>query len=594
MEIEQPGGGGSALTVTDGLTTVNNVNDITFIGATVSNGGSGIADVTISTISTANLIGTTNQVLLSASGNGVLVGNTNITLSLPQNIDTSANPTFATVNLGGVASQLVFASNSSTPGTLTWTPSISSKTITLPNVTGTVITTGNLTSITATGTIVSGTWNADKIGLAYGGTNADLSGTGGTSQVLKQTSVGGVITVAQLAASDLSNGVQGSGAVVLAVSPTITTAALGSSTATTQTPADNSTKVATTAYVDNAVLGQRQKEAVKYASITALPTIIYANGSSGVGATITGFSFGAIGLDSAAPAIADRVLIKNQASDFQNGIYVVTATGSVGAVFVLTRATDFDQASDIQTGDTVFVTAGTTLANTTWTYNGIDSPTMGTTSLTFVQASGPGSYTQGNGITITGVSIAIDTSVTVDKTTAQALTNKTITSSTNLLGGVTMSLGSDAVGDIYAATTSNVLSRIAAVATGQVLISKGTTTLPAWSASPTVSNILTTNNAVTASGNAATVPVTSFVTTVTNNSAATLTITITTAGAVDRQRLIVCVLDASAVAQTITWVNTENSATSVPTTSNGSTTLPITVGFMYNNATSKWRCVASS
>lgn len=216
--------------------------------------------------------------------------------------------------------------------------------------------------------------------------------------------------------------------VVLQGSPTITTAVLGSSTATTQTPADNSTKIATTAYVDNAILGQRQKEAVKYASIAALPSIVYANGSSGVGATLTGVALAAISLDSSSPAVADRVLIKNQVSTFQNGIYTVTATGSGIAVFVLTRATDFDQASDIQTGDSVFITAGNTLANTTWTYNGIDSPVMGTDAITFVQAAGPGSYTAGNGISITGVSIAIDTSVTVDKTTAQTLTNKTLTS----------------------------------------------------------------------------------------------------------------------------------------------------------------------
>ena len=105
--------------------------------------------------------------------------------------------------------------------------------------------------------------------------------------------------------------------------------------------------------------------------------------------------------------------------------------------------------------------------------------------------------------------------------------------------------------------------------------------------------VSTPNNAITASGNAATVPVTSSVSTVTNNSAATLTITITTTNAVDGQKLIVRILDASAVAQTISWVNTENSGVSVPTTSNGSTTLPLTVGFMYNSATSKWRCVAS-
>lgn len=283
-------------------------------------------------------------------------------------------------------------------------------------------------SITTLGTIATGVWQGTKVGLAYGGTNADLSGTGGTSFVLKQSSTGAAITVGQLAASDLSNGVTGSGAIVLATSPTLTTAVLGSSTATTQAPADNSTKLATTAYVDNAVLGQRQKEAVKYASVTALPSIVYANGSSGVGATLTGVALAAISLDSSSPGIGDRVLIKNQVSTFQNGIYVVTQTGSGIAVFILTRATDFDQAADIQTGDTVFITAGSTLANTTWTYNGIDSPVMGTDAITFAQAAGPGSFTAGNGIAITGTSIAIDTSVTVDKTTAQTLTNKTLTS----------------------------------------------------------------------------------------------------------------------------------------------------------------------
>jgi hypothetical protein len=59
------------------------------------------------------------------------------------------------------------------------------------------------------------------LGLAHGGTNADLSGTGGTSQVLKQVTAGAAITVGQLAASDLSNGVTGTGAVVRASAPTI-------------------------------------------------------------------------------------------------------------------------------------------------------------------------------------------------------------------------------------------------------------------------------------------------------------------------------------------------------------------------------------
>lgn len=71
-------------------------------------------------------------------------------------------------------------------------------------------------SLTSVGTIGTGVWQGTKVGLTYGGTNADLSATGGASQVLKQVSVGAAVTVAQLAASDLSNGVTGSGAVVLA------------------------------------------------------------------------------------------------------------------------------------------------------------------------------------------------------------------------------------------------------------------------------------------------------------------------------------------------------------------------------------------
>lgn len=110
----------------------------------------------------------------------------------------------------------------------------------------------------------------------------------------------------------------------------------------------------------------------------------------------------------------------------------------------------------------------------------------------------------------------------------------------------------------------------------------------------TVPQLINTANAITASGNAATIPVTQKHNIVTNNSAATLTITLTTTSAVNMQMVVVQILDFSAVAQTITWVNTENSTVTAPVTSNGSTTLPLTVGFIYNTATSKWRCIASA
>jgi hypothetical protein len=66
-----------------------------------------------------------------------------------------------------------------------------------------------------------------------------------------------------------------------------------------------------------------------------------------------------------------------------------------------------------------------------------------------------------------------------------------------------------------------------------------------------------------------------------------------TASAYDGQLSMVRIYDASAVAKGITWVNTENSTITPPATSNGSTTLPLTVGFQFNGATSLWRCIAS-
>lgn len=222
----------------------------------------------------------------------------------------------------------------------------------------------------------------------------------------------------------------GSGALVFGTSPTLTTAVLGSSTATTQSPSDNSTKVATTAYVDAAILGQNFKEAAKYATTAALATVVYSNGSSGVGATLTAVGVGALSLDGNTPSVNDRILVKNQVSTFQNGIYTVTVVGTGATVFVLTRSTDANSTGEFKTGDFIFVTSGTANANTTWAYTGIDSPVIGTDAITYAQSSGQGTVTSGNGITVTGLSVAIDTSVTVDKTTVQTLTNKTLTSPT--------------------------------------------------------------------------------------------------------------------------------------------------------------------
>lgn len=77
----------------------------------------------------------------------------------------------------------------------------------------------------------------------------------------------------------------------------------------------------------------------------------------------------------------------------------------------------------------VYVSEGTVNADIAFTCTN-NSVTIGSTNITFVQFTGGGALTAGNGIAITGNSVAIDTATTVDKTTVQTLTNKTLTSPT--------------------------------------------------------------------------------------------------------------------------------------------------------------------
>lgn len=375
----------------------------------------------------------------------------------------------------------------------------------------------------------------------------------------------------------------GSGALVFATSPTLTTAVLGSSTATTQAPGDNSTKLATTAYVAAALLGQDFKEAAKYASTAALPSIVYANGSSGVGATLTGVALAAISLDGASPGIGDRVLIKNQVSTFQNGIYVVTQTGSGIAVFILTRSTDFNQSFEIDTGDTVFVTAGSTQATTTWAYNGIDQPVMGTDAITFAQTAGQGSFTAGNGISITGVSIAIDTSVTVDKTTVQTLSNKTF---------VAPALGTPASG---VATNLTGLPLTTGVTGVLPLANGGTNSADYRSATETFTNKRITRRVVivnapgaTPSTNTDNVDVADFTGLAANITSMTTNLTGTPT---DRQLVEFCFLD-NGTARTIAWGTSfaNGGLVNLPTTTVISTELRVLVE--WRAAASKYECVA--
>lgn len=106
-------------------------------------------------------------------------------------------------------------------------------------------------------------------------------------------------------------------------------------------------------------------------------------------------------IDGVALSVGDRVLVKDQTTPAQNGIYVVSA----GA---WSRATDADSSAEVKGGMTMWVNEGTVNGDTQWTLTTNDVITLGTTALTFTQTSGLGQITAGNGLTKTGNTINVN------------------------------------------------------------------------------------------------------------------------------------------------------------------------------------------
>jgi hypothetical protein len=174
----------------------------------------------------------------------------------------------------------------------------------------------------------------------------------------------------------------------------------------------NDTDAATKAYVDSTAQGLDPKASVVYATTTTIfgSGYTYNNGTSGVGATITSSTNGALSIDGATPVVSSRVLIKDEVGAFVNtttqsaafnGIYVVTQVGSGAAPFILTRSTDFDVGTEMP-GAFTFVEQGTVNADTGWVAT-VNSPvTVGTTQIIWSQFSSAGAYTAGTGLTLVG------------------------------------------------------------------------------------------------------------------------------------------------------------------------------------------------
>ena len=174
-------------------------------------------------------------------------------------------------------------------------------------------------------------------------------------------------------------------------------------------------------YVDATASGLDLKDSSHAATTAALSAVTYANGSSGVGATLTANANGALTVDGQTMVAAERVLIKDQAAGLQNGIYTVTNGGSGAAAFVLTRATDFDSTAEVTSGSFTFIETGTANSDSGWVMTTDGAVTIGTTALAFSQFSGAGQITAGTGLTKTGDTLDVDTSVIALRSFATAM-----------------------------------------------------------------------------------------------------------------------------------------------------------------------------
>jgi hypothetical protein len=125
---------------------------------------------------------------------------------------------------------------------------------------------------------------------------------------------------------------------------------------------------ATKGYVDSTEAGRPSKDAVRVATTANI--------------TLSGTQT----IDGVAVVVGDRVLVKNQTTGSQNGIYVVAAAA-------WTRAIDFDSTTDISNGADIFVKEGSVSGQTIYRLSNTGAPTLGTTALTFALMSGKGSGT---------------------------------------------------------------------------------------------------------------------------------------------------------------------------------------------------------
>ncbi len=228
-----------------------------------------------------------------------------------------------------------------------------------------------------------------------------------------------------------------------------------------------STDAATKAYVDAQLQGLDVKNSVRVAT-TANGTLssAFANNSTVDGITL---------------ATNDRILIKDQSTGSENGIYTVNASGAP------TRATDFDADSEVTGGAFFFAEEGSVNADNGFVLTNDGAITVGTTALTFTQFSGAGQVIAGSALTKSGNTLNVgvdDSSIEVSsdalRVKASGITNTMLAGSIDLTAKVTGSL-----------PVANGGTGLTAIAKGSILVANTANTITALDGGGSNDGILT-------------------------------------------------------------------------------------------------------
>ena len=237
---------------------------------------------------------------------------------------------------------------------------------------------------------------------------------------------------------------------------------------------DNS--LANKMYVDQVAQGLDTKPSCVLATTENL-TATYSNGSAGVGATLTNSGTQAVlVLDSTAANLGNRILVKDQTTRTQNGIYTVTSVGGASSNWVLTRATPEDQPAELSGGAFVFVEEGVSNANNGYTFTHTGAPTFGTTNLDVSQFSGAGQITAGAAMSKDGNQLDVEVDDSSIEVNTDALRVKALGITNAMLGG---SIASNKLANptIYFKDETSTQGQVALEGTLQFLAGEGINTI---------------------------------------------------------------------------------------------------------------------